>query len=195
MIEPAAIATASAAAVAACQRASRHIADSLDRVESGDINLPVFKIEIDSLGGIFGSISVKFSDSAITTAIQQSLVGCEEEYWRNVKRSMNDCEATLERVEDVLRSIYQGGVRPVRHGTLQAKSEQRRREIGLLKQHISMYRKTMELSLELIRVYNLGIVADAYIQFPAITRCKRHEESENPARRHGIGNSSSARLV
>jgi len=152
MIEPASIATASAAAVGACQRVSHHIANSLEKVENGDINLRVFKIEIDSLAGIFGSISVKFSDPAITIAIQQSLVGCEDEYWRNVKRSMNDCEVTLERVEDVLRSVYQGGVRPVRHGTLEARLEQRRGEIGLLKQHISMYRKTMELSLELIRV-------------------------------------------
>jgi hypothetical protein len=152
MIDPTSIATASAAAVGACRRVSQHISNFLDKVENGDITLRVFKIEIDSLAGVFGSISVKFSDPLTTTTILQPFIGCEEEYWRNVERSMSDCEVTLQMLENVLRKINQGGLRPPRRGSVGSKLEQKRGEIGLLKQQITTYHKTMELSLELIRV-------------------------------------------
>lgn len=152
MINPTSIATASAAALRACKHVSQSISTFLGKVENEDITLRVFKIEIDSLAGVFGSISVKFSDSATTTAILQSLVGCEEEHWRNVNRSMSDCEVTLQMLENVLRSVNHGGLRLVRRGSIESKLEQKRGEIGLLKQQITTYHKTMELSLELIRV-------------------------------------------
>lgn len=152
MIDPASIASAAAAAVGASKRVSHYISKFLDKDQNGNITLRVIKIEIDSLAAVFATISVKFSDSATTDSILQSLVGCEEEVWRNVKRSMNDCEVALQTLETVLQSVNHGGLRTALRGSAESKIEQKREEIGSLKQQITLYHKTMELSRELIRV-------------------------------------------
>jgi hypothetical protein len=153
MIDPTSIASAAAAAVGACKRVSQYISKFFkDKDENGNITLRVIKIEIDSLAAVFATISVKFSDSATTDSILQALVGCEEEVWRNVKRSMNDCEGALQTLETLLQSVNHGGLRTALRGSAESKIEQKREEIGSLKQQITLYHKTMELSRELIRV-------------------------------------------
>jgi hypothetical protein len=155
MIDPASIASAAAAGVGACKRVSQYIGKFLDKDQNGNITLRVIKIEIDSLAAVFATISVKFSDSATTDSILQSLVGCEEEVWRNVARSMNDCKVALQTLETVLQSVNHGGLRTAlrtNNNKSESKIEQKREEIGSLKQQITLYHKTMELSKELIRV-------------------------------------------
>lgn len=153
MIDPTSVASAAAVLVGACGRVSRYIYNFLNKVEHEDTALRVLKIEIDSLSGVLGSISVKFSDTSTASTALQSFTGYEEEYWGNVKRSMNDCETTLRTLEQLLRSVKQGGIGLARRATIQVRLEQRWEEIGLLKQHIAAYHKTMDMSLQLITVY------------------------------------------
>jgi hypothetical protein len=65
---------------------------------------------------------------------------------------MNDCEVALQTLETVLQSVNHGGLRTALRGSAESKIEQKREEIGSLKQQITLYHKTMELSRELIRV-------------------------------------------
>jgi hypothetical protein len=153
MIDPISIASASAALVGACGKISQYISVLLNKVESVDTGLRVLKIEIDALGGVLGNISVKFSDPSTASTTLQPLTGYEEEYWRHVKRSMDDCGVTLRTLEDVLRSIKQSERPFMRRATIQNRLQQKSGEIEVLKQQISAYHKTMELSLHLITVY------------------------------------------
>lgn len=153
MIDPTSIASASAALVETCGKVSQYIYIFLNKVNHVDTAIRVLKIEIDSLAGVLGSISVKFSDPSTAAIALQSITGYEEEYWRNVKRSMGDCEVTLRTLEQVLQSVKQGESRFKRRATIQSRLEQKSAEIGLLKQQIAVFYKTMELSLQLITVY------------------------------------------
>ena len=153
MIDPTSIASASAALVGACGKISQYIYTFLNKMNPVDTVIPVLKIEIDALAGVLGSISVKFSDTSTATTALQSLTGYEEEYWRHVKRSMTDCGMTLRTLEEVLRSIKQADRPFMRRTTVQMRLEQKSIEVELLKQQISFYHKTMELSLHLITVY------------------------------------------
>jgi len=153
MIDSSSIASAAASLVGACGRLSKYIYQFLKKVEYEDTAIRVLQIEIDSLAGVLGSISMRFSDSSMTSSALQSFTGYEEEYWGNVKRSMSDCEVTLRALEQILRSIKQGALPITRRTAIQTKLEQKWSEITLLKQQITAYHKTMELSLQLITVY------------------------------------------
>ena len=167
MIDPTSIASISAALVVACGKISQHISTCLNKVDDVDTTLLVLKVEIDALAAALGSISVKFNDSSTAVAVlQSSVTGYEEEFWGNVKRSMNDCGVTLGALEQVCQSINQGQREQVfqsikqserrfmRNATIQSKLERKSGEIALLKQHITAYHKTMALTLQLISVYS-----------------------------------------
>lgn len=153
MIDPLSIASTSAALVETCGKVSYYIYSFLKKEKHVDTSIRVLKIEIDTLAGVLGSISVKFSDSSTATIALQSFTGYEEEYWRNVKRSMSDCEVTLRTLEEILQFIKQGGSRLKIRTTIQNRLEQKLAEIGLLKQQIAVFHKTMDISLQLITVY------------------------------------------
>jgi hypothetical protein len=165
MIDPTSIASLSASLVVACGKISQHISTCLNKVDDVDTTLLVLKVEIDSLAAALGSISVKFNDSTTAAVVLQSLTGYEEEFWGNVKRSLNDCGVTLgtlEQVclsinqgqrEQVFQSIKQGERRFIRSATIQTRLERKSVEITMLKQHITAYHKAMGLTLQLISVY------------------------------------------
>jgi len=164
MIDPISIASISAALVVACGKISQHISTCLNKADDVDTTLLVLKVEVDALAAALGSISVKFNDSSTAATVLQSLTGYEEEFWGNVKRSMNDCGVTLgvlEQVcqsinqgqrEQVFQSIKQGERRFIRGATIQTRLERKSVEITLLKQHITAYHKAMGLTLQLIAV-------------------------------------------
>lgn len=153
MIDPISIASTSAALVETCGKVSYYIYSFLNKEKHVDTSIRVLKIEIDTLAGVLGSISVKFSDSSTAAIALQSVTGYEEEYWRNVKRSMSDCDVTLRTLEELLQSIKQSGSRFKRRATIQTRLEQKSGEIALLKQQIAAFHKTVDLSLQLITVY------------------------------------------
>jgi len=166
MIEATSIASISAALVVACGKISHHISTCLNKVNDVDTTLLVLKVEVDALAAALGSISVKFNDSSTAAAVLQSFTGYEEEFWGNVKRSMNDCGVTLGALEQVCQSMNQGQREQVfqsikqnerrfmRNATIQSKLERKAGEIGLLKQYVTAYHKTMNLTLQLISVYH-----------------------------------------
>ena len=193
MIDATSVASAAAVLVGACSRLSRYIYNFLNKIEHEETAVRVLKIEIDSLSGVLGSISVKFSDPSTASTVLQSFTGYEDELWGSVKRSMTDCEVTLRTLEQVLRSVKQGGIGLARRATIQTRLEQRWEEIGVLKQHVTSYHKAMELALQLITVY-VRLLLSSH-QLLATTRRQPLQKFEHTARRAGFRYKPPSRII
>jgi hypothetical protein len=152
-MDPLSIAATSATLVGVCVRLSGYIYIVINKVQNVDTSVRVLGIEIDLLSQVLGSISSSFSDSSLAAGALESQTGHEGQHWRNVKRSMEDCQETLGSLERILESVKQGERRFLQRPRMLIEFERKSGEIALLKQQITAYRQTMQLSLQLITVY------------------------------------------
>lgn len=158
MIDSTSLASESAVLVVSCGKISQCISTLLSKVEEVDTTLLVLKVEIESLAAVLGPISVNFSSALTASTASTALhpvTGFEEEFWGNVKRSMNDCGVTLGILERLLQTIKQGGERRfLRRTKISDELERKSTEIALLKNHITTFHKTMGLCVHLISMYD-----------------------------------------
>jgi hypothetical protein len=148
------IVVASVALVSTCGKLGGYISWLANKVENFD-TLVAFRNEIDSLSRVLGSISACFDNPSQATLALAPQTGFETEHWRNVERSMEDCKKLLEKLHGILRSLSNAkrGQTSVRRRTKINALELDVRELRQLKQQLTAYRMTMELSLQLIIVY------------------------------------------
>lgn len=98
-------------------------------------------------------ISTNFGSRSNTSLTSQSKL--EERHWTNVRQSMNDCKETLEKLHEILQPV----VKQKRGGVFFQKSikvielDLNPNEIAVIQQQIMAYRKTMEISLQLMTLY------------------------------------------
>jgi hypothetical protein len=153
MVEPLSIVASSTALVATCIKLTHYIWSYHNKVQTVDTALRVLGIEIDQLSGVLGSICTSFSDPVIAGAALDVQTGHEAQHWRNVRQSMEDCKETLSKLEGVLGRFnkVEGGIwrRTKKVVKLGMKGE----DIAMLKQQITAYRQTMQLSFQIITVY------------------------------------------
>jgi hypothetical protein len=149
-MDPISIATASACLVRLSVTVSGYIYTYVSNNRNVDTTIRFLAVEIDSLAQVVSSIQESFSDPSLADAALSSQTGHEGNHWRNVRRSMNDCENTLKHLEQVMEKVKKGKMGMFgRAVKLQMNSV----EITLLKQQIGAYRETLQLSLHMITVY------------------------------------------
>ena len=148
MIDPLTIVSTSLGLVTKCGDIYKFI----KKVQNVDVELGVLGIEVDSLSQVFRNISSSFSDPLIANAILKSQTGHEGDHWQSVKRSMDDCNGTLQRLEEILDKIKDGREGNIGRSVKTVKLGMETQKVALLRQQIAAYRRTMELSLQMITV-------------------------------------------
>jgi hypothetical protein len=150
-MDPLSIVVASEGLVGTCGKLSGYIT-WLNKTHV-DTTIGVLRVEIDSLSHVFASISANFGNRSLAMLTSQSKL--EERHWGNVRQSMNDCKETLEKLHGLLQPV----VKLKRGGVFFQKSvkvielDLNPNEIAIFQQQIMAYRKTMEISLQLMTLY------------------------------------------
>lgn len=151
VMDPLSIVVASEGLVGTCAKLSAYIT-WLNKTHV-ETTIGVIRVEIDSLSHVFASISTNFGSRSNTSLTSQSKL--EERHWTNVRQSMNDCKETLEKLHEILQPV----VKQKRGGVFFQKSikvielDLNPNEIAVIQQQIMAYRKTMEISLQLMTLY------------------------------------------
>jgi len=150
-MDPLSIAAAAAGLVYLCTQVSSSIYTFISKTRATETAIRTLAVEVDSLAQVLGSIEEGFKDPLLAAAAIESQTGHEGQHWRNVRRSLDDCKCTLEQLNDILESFRkQGGF--LRRAKKQISLSLKAENISLLKQQVSSYRQTMQLSLHLITV-------------------------------------------
>jgi hypothetical protein len=141
--------------VSTCGKVSGCLSWLTKKLKKADPTLGLLRIEIDSLSQVLGSISTSFSDPSLARSALTPQTGHEPQHWRNVKVAMDDCKGLVEKINAVLERMGE-----VKHsGGIFQKSKRmtepafRPEQIAFLMQHVLLYRKTMEICLQLITLY------------------------------------------
>ena len=152
-MDPTTIATASFNLISACARLSAHLYKHINKAKTVNTAVRVLDIEISSLSQVLGSIATSLSDPLVSNVALESQTGHEGQYWQTVRTSLDDCKATLARLEQVLEKIGRRQVGNLfRRTGKDIKLNTNEREIDLLKQQVTAYRQTMQLALQMIAV-------------------------------------------
>jgi hypothetical protein len=114
----------------------------------------VLGVEVDALSKALDTISESFKDPSLAELAIESQTGYDAQHWQNVRRSLGDCKATLASLETVVEKLKTTGGGLLRRSIgSRLKLDINSGAIALLKQQITAYRRTMQLSLQLITVY------------------------------------------
>ena len=153
-MDPFTIATTAASIVGICAKLSNTIFIYIQNTLVVDTAVDALRIEIDSLAHVLDTLGSSFKDASLAERALELQTGYEGEHWRHVKRSMDDCKVTLDNLQRILDRVNKVEVRGImRRPIKKFKLDINSGDIELLKQHIAAYRRTMQLSLQLITVY------------------------------------------
>jgi hypothetical protein len=166
MIDPASIASEAAILVLTTNKLSHSISTLLTKITTiSPTPLLVLKVELDTLSSSLGSLSAKFSSALTASTALTQITGYEDEFWGNVRRSMNDCGVTLGTLELVLRTVREGergrfgmgmgmGMGRKTMSKVERELERKAAEMAWLKFHVTAYHKMMGLCVQLVNVYS-----------------------------------------
>jgi len=93
----------------------------------------------------------------------------EAKCWSNIRDTMEDCEAALESLDRIVKTLKAKDKflqRMGRVATFQSRLEDHKEAIDLYKQHITAYRRTMSMSLQLIVVYLVSLIQPSNVSVP-----------------------------
>jgi hypothetical protein len=153
-MDPFTIATTAGSIVAVCAHVSSAIYTYIQNTLGVDTAVDGLRIEIDSLSQVLGTLGSSFRDASLAGTALESQTGHEGEHWRHVKRSMDDCKSTLERFQRILDRVNKSEIRGImRRPVKKLKLDMSSSDIDILKHQLTSYRRTMQLSLQLITVY------------------------------------------
>jgi hypothetical protein len=147
MFEPISIAITATQLVETCTK----IYTIVNQTRHVDASIGVLGVEINSLCEVLNAMHESFNDPALATIDMQT--GHEAQHWRNVKRSLQDCTGTLKCLGEILDALKRSGGRFLQRPRKQINLQLKLREIGVLKQQVTSYRQTMQLSMQLLTAY------------------------------------------
>ena len=153
-MDPISILTTSAALAGTCVKIYTYIKS----IQGVDNDIRVLGTEVDQLSIVLDSITDSFKDPLLAHSALESQTGHEAQHWRNVFRSLNDCKETLTTLEEILETMKSKVSGFLRRPKSRIKLDMNSGEISLCKQQIAAYRRTMQLSLQLITVYVLPTI-------------------------------------
>jgi len=152
-MDPFSIVTTSATLVDRCAKLTEYLYKYVKKIQNVDTAVQVLQLEITTLQRVLGSIGTSFSDPAMAQVALETLTGHEAQHWENVKRSMEDCEVTLTDLDKILENVTNVGDGFFRRAKTQVKLDMKSTKMTLLKQQVTAYRQTMQLSLQMLTVY------------------------------------------
>jgi hypothetical protein len=148
MLEPISILTTAATLVTACAR----VYTLADRISNVNKAVGILGIEISLLVRVLDSVGTSLTNSSTASPGVDSQSRHDVQHWNNVRQAMDSCKETLTELEIILDKVNQvdSGLlkRPIMFIKLSMKAD----DIALLKQKITAYRHTMQLSLQMITV-------------------------------------------
>jgi len=147
MFEPISIGITATQLVETCAK----IYTMVNQTRNVDASIGVLGVEINSLCEVLNAMHESFNDPSLATIDMQT--GHEAQHWRNVKRSLQDCTGTLKSLAEILDALKQSGGRFFQRPRKQINLQLKLREIGVLKEQVTSYRQTMQLSMQLLTVY------------------------------------------
>ena len=156
MIDPITIATVAGGLVQVCGRLSGYIITYVSKSNTIDLNIEGLSQEIQSLSQVLVAMQKTFDSNAINVATLEEGTGHEAAHWKNVRRSLENCQTTLNLLAGVWEGVSRtdsripGLSRPKKVVTMMMSEEQ----ITIYKGQISAFRQTIGLSLQLLTVYD-----------------------------------------
>ena len=146
----------SAALVGTCKNVSGQITRISDNVKNDDTTLGELRLQIDALSQIFHAVSATFRKTTSREKFGPTTT-IEAHHWVNVTESMRDCMHSMGIVGKTLEGL--GNVKRTKSLSNLRKSLKKIERsldsgnIELLKHQITAYRRTMEISLQLLMLY------------------------------------------
>lgn len=144
-----------------CNTVSGEITTIIEQVKKEDTTLGELRLQIDALSQIFHAIGVTFRKSVARKKFGPTTT-IEAHHWVNVTDSMRDCARSLEIVGITLQGL--GNIKRTKSLSNLRKSLKKIERnldsgnIELLKHQITAYRRTMEISLQLLMLYSALLV-------------------------------------
>src|SRR5208282_5070114 len=96
--EPISIAASAGTLVAVAGKLVEYILAYQAKTKSVDENIAGLGNEIKSLHFVLSAMRNSFNDPSVQAATLASGTGHEAQHWNNVRQSLNDCDATLQRL-------------------------------------------------------------------------------------------------
>jgi hypothetical protein len=156
MAEVLAIIASSASLVSLCAKVSFSLNGFVVAADNVDSTVQSYRNEVEALSRVLASINTSLSDPLVQSAVRAGRTGHAGGHagghWRDVKRSMIDCEGTLKDFDQILDRITRGDRRFLGLSRRQIRLDWNSREITSLKQQIQSYRDTMQVSLQMINL-------------------------------------------
>ena len=154
VLEPISIAVTAATLVGTCAKCTAYIWNLTNQVQTVDDAITTLGVEITSLSQVLENIRVSFNDPHIKEKALALQTGHELEHWKSVERSMKDCRETLEKMQTLFEGVSRTRTRfgIALTSKKMIKLNMKGLDIQLLKQQIAAYRRTMQLSFQLITV-------------------------------------------
>jgi hypothetical protein len=155
-MEPVAIATVAGRLVQLCEEVSGYISTYVQNPRTIDSNVEGLGLEIRLLSRVLVALQQTFESNAIDVATLEAGTGHEAAHWKNVRKSLYDCQTTLRSLEEIWEKINKtetripGLFRAKKVVTLIMSDE----KITIYKGQIAAIRQTISLSLQLLTVYD-----------------------------------------
>jgi hypothetical protein len=136
-----------------CKTVSGQMTRIIDHVKKEDTTLGELRLQLDALAQIFNAIGATFRKSVAREKFGPSTT-IEAHHWVNVTESMRDCVHSLEILGTTLEGL--GNIKRTKSLSNLRKSLKKIERsldsgnIELLKHQITAYRRTMEISLQLL---------------------------------------------
>jgi Fungal N-terminal domain of STAND proteins len=153
MAEVLAIITSSASLVSLCAKVSNSLSAFVVAANNVDSTVQSYRNEVEALSRVLASINTSLSDPLVQSAVRAGRTGHTGGHWRDVKRSMSDCEATLKDFDRILDRMTRGDRGFLSLSRRQIRLDWNSGEITSLKQQIQNYKDTMQVSLQMINLY------------------------------------------
>ena len=156
-MDPFSVAAGALSLVAACGKLSEHILKYVNACQTVDENVQVLRIEVDMLSRVLYALHSKLREPRLAHAAFDVQTGHERQHWESVKQLMDDCEGTLLSLERILDGVGRSNSLRgfLRKPVKKFKLDIRQSDIESHKHAIAAYRQTLQLSLQLITVYQL----------------------------------------
>src|SRR5271163_896110 len=144
------IASSAASLVSSCLTVYRNVSTFIHETKIVGDNIRVLQVEIEELRKVIAEIHHSLNNPTLADAALNPQTGYELNHWKNVKQSLDDCKKPLERVQSVLESVETAGGRILRQMRMQWALDAKSSEITMIKQELSLYRWTLQVSLQMI---------------------------------------------
>ena len=142
------IVVASVGLVSVCGKISGHISWLTNKIQTADKGLGTLSSEIDALSEVLEAIGGCFCDPSTARLAIAARTGHEEQHWRDVKQAMGECKRMLEELHRGLQPS-QNSLRGGRRAIIGVTSE----ELSQYHHQIMAYRRTMQMSQDLVEMY------------------------------------------